>query len=53
MYNIYINIKLIFDLSKIYFGTATLQHCNAAKIFQNKTKKKFAGCIIFSYLCNY
>ena len=30
IYNIYIKIGVIFDLSTTCFGTATLQHCNAS-----------------------
>ena len=39
IYNIYINIELIFDLSKIYFGTATLQRCNNDMIYSKDFQK--------------
>ena len=39
IYNIYINIELIFDLSKIYFGTATLQRCNSDMIYSKDFQK--------------
>ena len=36
---LYINIELIFDFHRIYFGTATLQRCNAKKMLFVKCKK--------------
>ena len=38
---LYINIELIFDFHRIYFGTATLQHCNNRNtLITSKTFKK-------------